>query len=204
MITRIDIGDALAMLAANAPDKTPEPNEATMAAWSKYYDGYLGWTGDDLVAAAHELCKRPRERLVQPADLGLIIQRFRRDAYERSDPNTREDAWSDLGGRPPAQQLAFGGGYVDSAGQRRDRYGYVDKSVPDPEYPEDWSSDQRLAAYWQRVRSGYAEVPPVVCPVEHPPGAECADPSCDKPSTFAQFCAKHYVLSGLAKLGIRV
>lgn len=37
--------------------------------------------------------------------------------------------------------------------------------------------------------------------VEHPPGAECARDGCPKPSTFAEFCARHYVLSMVGLVG---
>jgi hypothetical protein len=177
MITRIDITEALARLTATAPDKTPNPGESTLAAWSAYFDRHLDWTGDDLIAAVIMLNDRPRERMVQPADLGTIVTQLRRDAYERMDPDERETAWSDLGGGTP-RQLTFGGGYLDATGQRRDRYGFIDKSAPEL-MPE-----------------------PLEC--EHPTGDPCADPGCDKPSTFAEFCAKHYVLAGLSKLIGRV
>lgn len=206
MITRNDILDALTMLSGNDSSKTPKPDELTIRAWCDYFDDHLKWTGDDLCAAAHEYNKTPRERLVQPADLGEIIKRFYRDAYERADPNERETAWGDLGNAvPPARQLTFGGGYVDAQGQRRDRYGHVDKSAPEIDYPSEWSAAQRRAAYWERVRTGFSAAPGAgPSPDEHPPGDPCADPECDRPSTFDRFCARHYVQSKCALLGVSI
>jgi len=36
---------------------------------------------------------------------------------------------------------------------------------------------------------------------EHPPGEPCAVEACCKPSTFAEFCARHYVLSKTTLVG---
>lgn len=200
MITRTGIGDALAVLAATAPDKTPNPNEATMAAWAKYYDSHPRWTDDDLVAAAWEHAKTPRERMVQPADLSEIISSWYQDRLARMDPADREDAWTELGG----------GGYPGDKPQvRRDRYGYPTKAEDDePSYPADWTSDQRIKAYWERVRSGVRRPGPdpvdTPAPDEHPPGEECADQLCPKPSTFGPYCARHYVLSQFGAVGQEV
>ena len=38
-------------------------------------------------------------------------------------------------------------------------------------------------------------------PDEHPPGDPCAVEACPKPSTFAQYCARHYVLSKVGLVG---
>jgi hypothetical protein len=138
--------------------------------------------------------------MVQPADLGDIIKAWRNDALSRMDPDERANAWNDLGG----------GGYPGDEKPRvpRDIYGVPDKSCMDePPYPLVWSTDQRLKAYWERVRSGVIrpgrvkDEPSTVkagygnAPDEHAPAGECQDPSCDKPSTFGPYCAKHYVLS---------
>jgi hypothetical protein len=205
MITRIDITEALAALTGSAPDKTPKPSEIVIQAWAKYFDEHPSWTGDDLASAVYEYAKTPRERMVQPADLGDLIRGWQRDAYERMDPNERETAWGDLGGVGQPRQLTFGGGYMDAQGQRRDRFGFLDKSEPGIEYPQEWSSEQRRAAYWERVRTGFSNAPSVgLCPDEHPPGDPCADPDCDRPSTFGPFCARHYVQSKCAPFGIEI
>ena len=62
MIARNDILDALTMLSGNDSSKTPRPDELTVRAWGDYFDDHPRWNGDDLVAAAHEYCKQPRER----------------------------------------------------------------------------------------------------------------------------------------------
>ena len=203
MITRDDILDALTMLTGNAPDKTPQPSELVTQAWLDYFKAYPSWIGDELVAAASDYCRSgTRERMVQPADLGEIIRGWRQDTLARMSPEERESAWEQLGG----------GGYPGDEQQQqrtpRDRYGVPDKSqLDEPPCPIDWTSDQRLKAYWERVRSGVVrpgrikDEPSTVAagygnaPDEHEPGVECKDPSCEKPSTFGDYCAQHYVLS---------
>jgi hypothetical protein len=201
MIERTDVAEALAMLTGYASDKTPTPSEVTIQAWTKYFAAHPHWTGDDLVAAAHKFAQDgPWERLVQPADIGQIIAGWYRERLDRMDPDERADPWGDIGGTReiPEPMRATGGGYVRD-GVRHDRYGYIDKSAPDdPPYPADWNTDQRLAAYWQRVRGdGFrregSDPTLTPAPSEHPPGAPC--PECGKPSTFGPYCAKHYVLS---------
>jgi hypothetical protein len=76
---------------------------------------------------------------------GHVTQRVKamvRDRIERMDPDERAAAVG-----PPAV--------------RRDRYGYIDKSAPDPEpYPADWTAEQRVAAYWNQLRTSHREPPP--------------------------------------------
>ena len=201
MIRREDIGDALALLTGNASDKTPRPSEVTIRAWMKYFGNYPRWSGDDLVAAANEYTKKPRERMVQPADLGEIITIWYREMAEKMSPEERTSAWDDIGG----------GGYPgDQERPPRDRHGEIDKSQLEyPPDPAEWDSDQRIKAYWERVRNGEhrpgrvkdeqpSESVPAgfgTAPDEHEPGEECRDPQCDKPSTFGDYCARHYVTS---------
>lgn len=98
---------------------------------------------------------------------GHVVQRvraMRRDRYERADPDIRDTPYYDLGGRalPPDHPLASGryvdpdGGYIDEHGIRRDRYGAIDKSAPELEYPDGWTTDQRLDATWKHVRESAA------------------------------------------------
>ena len=125
------------MLTGNAADKTPQVSEIVVRAWVDYFRPFTSWTGDDLAVAVVEYCKRPRERLVQPADLGVIIKALRADELARMDPDERA---REVGSRV-----------------RRDRHGYVDKSAPDePDYPPDWTAEQRTGAYWTRIQ-GYRE-----------------------------------------------
>jgi hypothetical protein len=144
MITRSDQVDALKVLGAYAADRTPNPDDGVLAAWMDYTDRYPNWTGDEWVAAASQLNQRPRERLVQPVDLGEIVKMWRQDALARMDPDERVRPYAELGGAPAA-----------APDVRRDRHGYVDKSDPadDERCPPDWTSEQRRAAYWARVNA---------------------------------------------------
>lgn len=83
MITRTDIGEALAILTGYAADKTPRPAQLTIQAWEEYFAQHPAWTGNDLLDAVVLLNQRPRERLVQPADLGDIIRTERADHANR-------------------------------------------------------------------------------------------------------------------------
>jgi hypothetical protein len=57
---------------------------------------------------------------------------------------------------------------VGPSAVRRDRYGYIDKSAPDPEpYPADWTGEQRVAAYWNQLRTSHRE-PAAPAPQELP------------------------------------
>ena len=125
------------MLTGNAADKTPQVSEIVVRAWVDYFRPFISWTGDDLAVAVAEYCKRPRERLVQPADLGVIIKAFRADELARMDPDERAR--------------------VVGSGVRRDKDGYVDKTAPDePDYPADWTAEQRVQDYWNRIQ-GYRD-----------------------------------------------
>jgi hypothetical protein len=145
VITRNDVIDAITMLTGNDSSKTPQPSELAIRAWCDYFADHPGWTGDDLAVIVHEYCKHPRERIVQPADLGTLIVAFHRDAYQRADPDTRDDAWHDLGGNTPTP--------------RRDRYGHIDNSSEDIDYPREWTPQQRVAAYWEMVDAKHGRRP---------------------------------------------
>jgi hypothetical protein len=121
VITRNDILDALSMLSGNDSSKTPNPDELNIRAWMDYFADHPHWSGDDLVAAAHEYCRAPRERMVQPADLGLIVKGWHDDRLDRMDPDERVDAYADLGG------ARYTGPYVP-----RDHYGQIDKTEWEP------------------------------------------------------------------------
>jgi hypothetical protein len=198
----MDRDDVLDLLAIIASTDRRTVGEGELVTWTELI-GDL--PKDDCLAS---IMAHRREQPGVWLEPGHIVQRVKaiaRDRYERADPNERESAWGDLGGVAPSRQLTFGGGYVDAQGQRRDRYGYLDKSEPGIEYPQEWSSGQRLAAYWERVRTGFSNAPSVgPSPDEHPPGDPCADRECDKPSTFGPFCARHYVQAKCAPFGIEI
>ena len=79
---------------------------------------------------------------LEPGHVVARVKAKRRDAYERSDPDFRE---------ADKIEAMFG----TSAAVRRDRYSYVDKSEPDDEdgYPADWTTEQRLKAYWAKIQA---------------------------------------------------
>jgi len=184
MTGRMDRDDILDLLAIIAAGDNRTVGETDVTIWGAMIGGL---PKDDCLAAVEAHRKEQPGVWLEP---GHVVQRVRavmRDRFDRLDPDDRGDAWADLGGRPSAR------GEV-----RLDRHGVADKSEPDPEYPPDWSADQRLAAYWKRVRSGTSMRPdpePVVTARdEHPPAGSCAGRGCGAPSTFGDYCARHYVL----------
>jgi hypothetical protein len=62
---------------------------------------------------------------------------------QSSDPDTRDDAWADLGGNNTT---------------RRDQYGHVDNAADEPD-PREWTSEQRIAAYWEMVDAKHGRRP---------------------------------------------
>lgn len=128
------------MLTGNASDKTPSPSEITIQAWTQYFAGRPTWTPADLVAAVDKYCSLPRERLVQPADLGQIITSSMRDRLDRADPDAR----------PAMTQAAL------QPGVRLDKFGHIDKASVDLDrdepYPLEWTTAQRASATWTRIQ----------------------------------------------------
>lgn len=110
MIEREDIGEALAVLTGYAADKTPRPAELTIRAWLDYFSQFPTWTGDDLMAAVALLNRRPRDRIVQPVDLGEIIRAELRDQAARralpvSDNRISLAEWEAKHGKFPRLQI---------------------------------------------------------------------------------------------------
>ncbi len=71
---------------------------------------------------------------LEPGHIAVRVRNARRDLYEREDPDYRNQQWP----LPP--------------GARRDRHGYIDRSVRDEtEYPAEWSTQQRLQATWDEI-----------------------------------------------------
>jgi hypothetical protein len=79
-----------------------------------------------------------RERPGVWLEPGHVVARVRaviQDRYERADVDDRPHSTG-----------------ID--GVRRDRYGEIDKSAPDEDdYPSEWTSEQRVAAYWEKIRA---------------------------------------------------
>lgn len=77
---------------------------------------------------------------LEPGHIAARVKARHRDRYDRMDPDERAVAIADA-------EAAATSGFA-----RRDRYGFIDKSMPDePDYPADWDSAQRLNESWARI-----------------------------------------------------
>ena len=156
MMDREDIVDLLSIIQAN-DNRTI--GETDMALWLQMI-GQLA-KDDALDAIQAHFAEYPHIRITP----GHVIQRVKamiKDRLERMEPDERAAA-------------------VGPAAVRRDRYGYIDKSAPDPEpYPAEWTSEQRVAAYWAQLRNKHtpaAAAPPGELPwfdpFSMPPCPDC-------------------------------
>lgn len=119
-----DIAAVLTKSAGYDSMHTPRASAILTGAWLEHFGIYAPYaTRDDLLAAVTEYHRESHDRMLQPADLTAVIRAWRRDEHARSDPDERA-----LPG-----PSATGGDL--------------------PPYPEDWPSEDRLAAYWQMIRT---------------------------------------------------
>lgn len=125
MINRNDILDALTKSTAYDSQHTPAPSKILIDAWLEHFETYAaGVERDELLAAVAEYHREPRDRMLQPADLSTLCRALRRDSLDRMDPDER--------------LLAVG----------------ASASSELPDYPDDWTSEQRLSAYWHTIDTG--------------------------------------------------
>jgi hypothetical protein len=121
-LTPDDISAALTKSAGYDAAHTPRASAVLTAAWLEHFATYAPHaTREDLLAAVTEYHREPHDRMLQPADLTVVIRGWRRDEYARADPEVR------------ALPSASGGEL--------------------PDYPQEWTSKERLAAYWHMVRT---------------------------------------------------
>lgn len=159
-----DIADLLAVIAAN--DKRTV-GEMDIALWLQMI-GQLA--KDDAVEAIMAHFAEYPDVWLTPGHVTQRVKAMVRDRIERMDPDERAAVVG-----PPAV--------------RRDRYGYLDKSAPDPEpYPAEWTAEQRVAAYWSQLRSRHT--PPAAAPAVELPWFDpfCLPPCPDCGSTSSCNC----------------
>jgi hypothetical protein len=99
--------------------------------WHELLERY---TKDECIdAVVQHKAERPGDWL-EPGHIIQIVRAARNDRFERSDPDDRPHM-------------------VGLNGVKRDRYGFIDKSVEEPEYPGDWTAEQRVKHYWQQIEN---------------------------------------------------
>lgn len=122
-LTPEDIAAVLTKSAGYDSMHTPRASAVLTGAWLEHFGTYAAYaTRADLLAAVTEHHREPHDRMLQPADLTVIIRARHRDNHARTDPNER------------ALPGATAGGDL-------------------PDYPQEWTSDERLAAYWQMIKA---------------------------------------------------
>lgn len=133
---RDDIIDLLSIIAVN-DDRSI--GDTDIALWIQMIG--LHAKDDALDAIQAHFLEYPDTRIT-PGHVNQRVKAMVRDRLERMEPDER----AALAGPPEV---------------RRDRYGYIDKSAPDPEpYPEDWTPAQRVSAYWAQLRNKHLAAPP--------------------------------------------
>jgi hypothetical protein len=122
----------LAKCAANDPN-FPRPSEAVRLAWAEHI-GMTNLPLDDLLAGVTAVYGSQQSQSVSgfrmlPGHVMAAAKAIRQDRLQRSGQESEP-----------------------STDGPRDRWGYVDKSVPDdPDCPPEWTAAQRLDAYWAKI-----------------------------------------------------
>lgn len=128
-ITPADASEIIAVITAchhrSAPRMDdPAAARATVNVWSELLGGY-GFTCTDYVAAVKERARMSTDA-PEPADLIRVARNMRNDLLNRGTDYHREDEPTELA-----------------------QYPGDEKAAPDPpDYPREWTVQQRLSAYW--------------------------------------------------------
>lgn len=220
MIDRNTVVRVLQQCSANANDKTPNPSEATIQAWLDYYAQYPYLTAADVFEATRQYCSAPRERLVQPQDIGVLARQIHQDVGQRRptdhateqvelepvDQSEFERDGSNYGRfEPVTENISIEVKFLPD-GAEQFRF-FWDGPLYQP-YVGEWFDVKTMAIEdgirWCREHQAGPDVTTIRAAVEHAPGAPCEEPGCPKPSTFGQWCAKHYCLRKMHTIGIKV
>lgn len=218
MIDATEAAAVLKKLSSNAPEKTPAPSKEVLNSWVEHFNHYPHLTFRQLMDAVTMYCKEPRERIVQPQDISQIARTLHQDSVMRNPldanmetvaiepPQGREHDGSYYGKERFSREISIETKYLES-GQEQFRFCW-DGPVHQP-FVGLWY-DTKLQAIndgldWcernsvkpdedvtQRRQTG----------VEHSPGAPCAYHSCPQPSTFNEFCARHYCMTKGGPMGL--
>jgi hypothetical protein len=126
-------GEVLDLLAVVAVSDRRTVGETDVESWHRMLGRY---DKADCLDAIEEFRRLNPGVWLEPGHVSQRVSAQLHDRYERRDPETRE--WN--------RELP--------EGSQRDHYGHVDRSLEgDIEYPADWTSEQRLKSYWDKVAS---------------------------------------------------
>lgn len=129
MMNRDTISDLLAIIAASDHRTL---GEADIVLWRQVI-GHLD--EGDCTDAIVEFRRDQPGVWLEPGHVVARVRAKMRDRLDRADPVERSSM-------------------VTANGVRRDQFGAVDKAAPDEDdFPAEWTSEQRLSAYWDRVHA---------------------------------------------------
>ena len=119
-----DIAAVLTKSAGFDSAHTPRASAILTAAWLEHFATYApSATRADLLSAVSVYHREPHDRMLQPGDLSIVIRARRQDELDRTNPDERA--------------LPAGAQNVGEL----------------PDYPSEWSPDERLTAYWHMVKT---------------------------------------------------
>jgi hypothetical protein len=129
-MTRDEMLDLYALVQTR--DGREEPTDADELVWARIL-GQL--SVDDCADAIIAHFREQPNVWLQPGHILARVRARRADELARMDPDER------------------GAELAATRDTRRDRHGYIDRSAPeDDEYPPEWTAQQRVGAYWQRIQ----------------------------------------------------
>jgi len=207
----LDVRRILAACAAFAPARTPQASEATIAAWSMHFSQYPHLDMDDVMGGVRLFFNREGTGLVEPVNISKLAREIHQDAAMRRPSRTEHDGSNYGRIEHVTDEISI---EVDArtnreTGEETVRYRFCwDGPVHQP-FVGAWYDTKQQAIRdgidWcehSAVRTADDVTAKRLTGVEHSPGAPCVVPECPKPSTFDEYCARHYCLAQGHKLGL--
>lgn len=209
-----DVRPVLARIAQYAPDRIPADRAGTVDAWSEHFSEYPHLTTEDALMAVTKFFKQTaiRPGVILPSDISQIAREIRQDSALRGDGRDQEAVRNRERERvSDAVSIELDWHKDEETGFEKERFRFCwDGPVHQP-FGGQWR-DIKAAAIadginWceqQSVRPDEDVTRKPLYGIEHPPGDPCAAPGCPKPSTFLQWCARHYCISKGKSLGLPI
>ena len=209
----LDVRPVLARIAQYAPDRIPADRDGTVDAWNEHFSEYPHLTLEETLAAVTTFFKQTQIRpgVILPSDISGIAREIHQDAAMRRPSRTEHDGSNYGRIEHVTDEISI---EVDArtnreTGEETVRYRFCwDGPVHQP-FVGAWYDTKQQAIRdgidWcehSAVRTGDDVTAKRLTGVEHSPGAPCVVPECPKPSTFDEFCARHYCLSKGRSLGL--
>lgn len=90
MIELNDVLDALTKCSGYDPGHFSVPSKVVASAWCEYFEDFPSLRRDDLLAAVKLYYRTPDRKVPQPADIGDLARKLRRDEIDREDESDRD------------------------------------------------------------------------------------------------------------------